>query len=233
MTFRIISGVNGMPDSWPVDPNATFVPGMLGQLYVVGNQVVMGVSDGRAPICVLDDVRTKSFYAPVVDEIVLAPVSDAVPDGYGYLISTSDIKTELQNPVILASSFVSDPVAVTLNARNGVITFLAGTKLNYSSNDSGVPDSIRTRVNYSYQVPNIPGDDSTAGNGRVTGWFQKMRALTDQYDPSVRYPLNAVLYSTIDGRFTTTQSGDNYPGIGMVTGPPTQGTGSLLEFLFF
>lgn len=229
--FKIISGGNSIPDSWPVDPNGTFQPGMLGQLYTVGNQIVMGVSNGRAPIAVLDDIKTTAFWAPAIDEIVIAPVPNAMPDGYGNYTTPYDIKAELVNPNIMQSSFVSDPVDVVLNSRNGVVTFIAGTRLNSSSTDSGTPDSIRTRVSYTYQVPNIPGDNSTISSGRVSAWFSRMRFQTDQFDTSVRYPINALLYSTINGLWTTRQAETGLPSIGIVLGSPTS-LSNPLEVLF-
>jgi len=47
-------------------------------------------------------------------------------------------------------------VNVTLIPVNGVITFIGGTELNFDVTGSGNPDAIRTIVNYTYQVPNVP-----------------------------------------------------------------------------
>lgn len=229
--FKIISAPAAIPDSWPVDPNATFQPGMLGQLYVMGNQVVMGVSNGSAPIAVLDDIKTIAFWAPAIDEIVLAEVPNAVPDGYGNYTTPYDVKMELINPNVMQSSFVSDPVDVVLNSRNGIVTFIAGTKLNSSSTDSGIPDSIRTRVSYTYQVPGIPGENTTIGSGRTSVWWSRMRFQTDQFDTSVRYPINALLYSTINGLWTTRQAESNFPAIGICVNSPTA-LSNPLEIMF-
>lgn len=219
MTLRIVYTGSSVPYSWPVDPTAEFEPGMLAQLNAYGNQVVCGVSDGTAPIGVIDDMKKNAFSAVSIDEVVIAP---AVPTTVnGVLVSAYDIKWELKNPNITASSFVSRPVSVELTPRNGVITFLAGTPLNYSLTNSGTFDAIRTVVSYIYQIPNVIGDNSTFGSGRVTVWMQRMIIQTDQYETNQRYPVNAPIFSNERGLFTTRQIHPSYPAIGIVTGPPT------------
>jgi hypothetical protein len=227
--LRIVQVGNTLPFSFPVDPNSEFQPGQIAQLGVMGNQVVCGVSDGRVPIGIIDDIKTHSFTAASIDEIVIAPATGVVQNGM--LVTPMDIKVELQNPVILPSSFVSDPVDVELIPRNGVVVFLAGTPLNFSMTNSGVPDAIRTRVSYTYQIPNIPGDDSTFASGRVTVWFSRIIAQTDMYDTSVRYPVNATLFVNDKGMFTTRRISDEFPGVAIVTSPPTS-LHSSLEFLW-
>lgn len=150
----------------------------------------------------------------------------------GVLVTPTDIKQELANPNIVPSSFVSNAVDVQLIPRNGVVVFIAGTPLNFSLAGTGQPDSIRTVVSYTYQRPNVPGDDSTLASGRVTVWFSRIIAQTDQYDTTARYPVNATLFVNQMGMLTTKQLTPDYPGIGIVTGPPSSITGSL-EFLFF
>jgi len=227
MTLRLIQISNGIPFSFPLDVSATFQAGMLAQLGVMGNNIVCGVSDGTAPIGIIDDVRTTSFIAPSIDEIVIVgPIAGVAGPG-GSLVTPNDVKMELENPNVMASSFTSDPVDVELIPRNGVIVFLAGTALNFDSDGDGIPDSIRTRVNYSYQVPNVPGDDSTQGSGRITVWITRGIYATDQFATNVRYPVNASLFSGTDGKLTTTQSAPDIPGIAIVTGPPSAINGSL------
>jgi hypothetical protein len=216
---------NSLPFSFLVDPNAEFQAGMIAQLGSSGNQVVCGVSDGRAPIGIIDDIKTHSFTAASIDEIVIAPATGVLQNGV--YVTPVDIKMELQNPVILLSSFVSDPVDVELIPRNGVIVFLAGTPLNFSLTNNGVPDAIRTRVSYTYQVPNIPGDDSTFASGRITVWFTRLLAQTDMYDTSVRYPINATLFVNEKGLLTTKRISEEYPGIALVTEPPNVINSSL------
>jgi hypothetical protein len=48
---------HGLPASFLVHPNATFSPGMVAQLIVADSQVVATVSDGTAPIGIIDDIR--------------------------------------------------------------------------------------------------------------------------------------------------------------------------------
>jgi hypothetical protein len=227
--LRIHQAGNALPYSFACDPNAEFQPGQLAQLTLFGNNVVCGVSDGSAPIGIIDDVKTNAFSSVSIDEEVIAPVPSVV-DGNGDLVSAIDIKIELNNPNVLASSFVSSPVSVLLTARNGVITYVAGTPLNFSSTGTSTLDSIRTVVSYSYQIPNVPGDDTTIASGRVTVWFMRMMAMTDMFETNQRYPLNAPLFSSDSGLLTTRQIDPDYPAIAMVTAPPTTVHKSL-EFM--
>ncbi len=226
--FRIVQAGNALPFSFPVDPNAEFEPGQIAQLTLSGNQVVCGVSDGTAPIGLIDDIKKNAFSAASIDETVIAPVPSVVTAGSGTtLVTTVDVKAELRNPNIVESSFVSRNVDVALNARNGVITFVAGTQLNFDQDGDGIPDAIRTVVSYTYQIPNVPGDDSTMASGRVTVWFQRMIFATDAFETNQRYPVNAPLFVSESGLLTTRQIADDYPSIAIVTAPPTSIHGSL------
>lgn len=224
--FRIVHAVDARPFSFPVDPTAEFEPGQAAQLWTMGNQVVCGVSDGSAPIGIIDDVKKNAFSAVSIDEIVIA-TPPAVDRGDGVLVSSIDYSVPLENSNVIASSFVSRPVSVELIAKNGLVTFLAGTPLNFSSTDSGTPDSIRTVVSYTYHIPNVPGDNSTFASGRVTVWLSRMIFQTDQFETNQRYPLNAPVFINESGLFTTRQISENYPSIGIVTGPPTSIWGNL------
>jgi hypothetical protein len=129
----------------------------------------------------------------------------------------------------MPSSFITSPVSVHLIARNGMIEFPAGTVLNYDQDGDGIPDSIRTVVSYCYQIPNVSGDDSTLGSGQITVWFQRGIYQTDLYETNQRYPLNAILFVSENGKLTTSQPNDEYPGVAMVTGPPIASS-NFLEF---
>jgi len=225
--LRIIQAGNSLPTSFPVDPNAEFMPGMCGQLTTLGSNIVCGVSDGSAPLGIIDDIKTRAFYAPSVDEIVIVgPLAGVMGQG-GYLVTPNDVKAELDHAYIRPSSFISNPVDVELKPTNGVVTFLAGTPLNFDADGDGIPDSIRTVVSYSYQVPNVIGDDSTIASGRITLWYSRMIFETDQFSTSERYPINASLFCGPDGKLTTKQADPNYPGIALVLAPPTSILGSL------
>jgi len=224
--LRIIYHAYARPFSWPCDPAAEFEPGQVAQLSVVGNQVVATVSDGRAPIGIIDDIRTRSFHANSWDEEVAIPIT-GIPGPGGQLVTPYDIKYELLNPNIVASSFVSDPVPVQLIPRNGVIVIPAGTVLNADLIGNGTANGIKTYVRYSYQVPNVPGDDSTAGSQRITVWVHRFIGETDRFDTSAEYPLNANLFVNQYGMFTTTQPAPNYPSVAIVTAPPAPLLSSL------
>lgn len=224
--LRIVQAGNSLPFSWPVDPSAEFEPGMLAQLTVIGNQVMATVSNGSAPIGIIDDIKTKAFTATSWDETITVPAT-GVPGPNNTLITPADIKVELNNPNVLPSSFISIPVDVQLIPRNGVIVFPAGTMLNYDLLGTGEPNAIKTNVRYTYQVPNIIGDDSTQGNNRVTVWFQRMLMQTDKFETNQIYPLNSNLFVSELGLFTTRQPAPNYPAVAIVTAPPTPILGML------
>mgnify|MGYP001609423655 FL=1 len=190
--LRLVHYGNSLPASFIVDPSAEFQPGQCGELVVLGNQVMVTVSNGTAPLGVIDDLKTRAFTNVSWNERIIVPAV-GVLDSSGVLVTPIDIKAEVKRPNILASSF-SSTVKVTLNPINGVITFLAGTPLNIDLTGTGQPNGIKTIVNYTYQVANIPGDDSTQGSGRVTIWYGRMFFQTDQYETNQQYPVKANLF---------------------------------------
>jgi hypothetical protein len=231
--LRLIQTGNALPFSYPVDPSSSFQPGQIGQLKLVGQDIVLGISDGTAPLGVIDDVRTSAFTQPVVDEIVLirAPDSSLVyTDGYNFF-NKVDFTAPLNNGGIIQSSFVADYDGLVLNPTNGILTLPKDSRLNFDSTGNGQNDSVRTIVNYVYQVPSLPGDDSTIGSSRVTIWFQRGIFATDQYDTLQRYPVNATLFVNAEGKLTTRQITETHPGVAMVTGPPSAIVNTL-EFMW-
>ena len=230
--LRIIQSGNSLPFSFEVEPNAEFEPGNVGQLVLNGNQVACGVSDGTAPLGIIDDIKKNAFSSVSIDEVIIAPIPSSIVTVNGSTRTVAiDVKAELLNPHVVASSFVSRNLDVELNAKNGIITFVEGTELNFDLDGDGTPDSIRTVVSYTYQIPNVPGDDSTFASGQVTVWFQRMIAATDQFETNQRYPVNAPLFVSDSGLLTTRQIAPDYPSVAIVTAPPTAIHGSL-EFLW-
>lgn len=203
---------------------------MIAELTVIGNQIMATVSNGTAPIGVIDDIKTRAFTNVSWNEVVIVPAT-GVPGPGGTLVTPIDIKAELKKPNITASSFNST-VNVVLNPVNGVITFVAGTQLNFDLTGTGTPNAIRTIVNYTYQVPNIPGDDSTQGSGRVTVWFQRMFFQTDQFETNQQYPVRANLYVSEMGLLTTRKPSSLHPAVAMVTAPPSP-LNSMIECLWY
>lgn len=187
------------------------------------------VSKGTAPIGVIDDIKTKAFTTVSWNEEKIAPTT-GVLNSEGKLVSPVDIKVELDHPNVIASSFISD-VPCSLNTNNGVITFLAGTPLNFTMDGANL-NAIRAIVSYTYQVPNIPGDDSTFASGRVTVWFDRMFFQTDQYETNQQYPVRANLYVSENGVLTTRRPSEFHPAVAMVTAPPTP-LNSMIEVLWF
>mgnify|MGYP001307774310 CR=1 FL=1 len=227
--LKIIHSGNSMPISLPVDPTAEFEPGCFAQLGLIGNDIVATVSDGTAPLGIIDDIRTVSFTKPQIDEIILVSVTATHTDGNGDLVNSEDVTGVLEFPNVKSSSFTST-VSVVLNSVNGIITVPAGTPLNYDSDNDGIFDSFRIIVNYIYHVANRPGDDSTLGSGRITIHYQRGIYATDQFDTTQIYPINATLYVNTEGKLTSKSPSDTHPGVAVVTGPPSA-TNSTLEFM--
>lgn len=228
--LRLVQVGNTLPASFIVDPSAEFQPGQIAELTVIGNQVMATVSNGTAPIGIIDDIKVKAFTNVSWNEVVIVPAV-GVPGPGGNIVTPVDIKAELRKPNIVASSFNST-VNVVLNAINGVVTFVAGTPLNFDLTGTGTPNAIRTIVNYTYQVANIPGDDSTQGSGRMTVWFNRMFFQTDQYETNQQYPVRANLYVSETGFLTTRRPSNIHPAVAMVTAPPTP-MNPMLECLWF
>lgn len=230
MALKLVQIGNNLPISYPVDTDDEFEPGMIAQLKMRGNNIVCGISDGHAPIGIIDDYKTRAFTAPSIDEVVIAQAISVI-ERNGQLITNSDVKWELQNPNIIPTSFVTNPVDVALIPRNGVIVFPAGTVLNFDADGDGIPDSIRTVVSYSYQIPNFTGEDTTLGSQKVTVWFGRGIYQTDKYETNQRYPLNSILFCSERGLLTSCQSFPEQPGIAILTGPPSA-IFSSIEFMW-
>ena len=228
--LRLIQIGNALPINYVVDPTATFQPGQIAQLKVLGNEIVCGVSDGTAPIGIIDDICTNAFTAPSKDEVVVIPVV-GVQNGSGEWVSITDAMKSLRNPNIVRSSFVSDIGGLILNDVNGVLEAPAGTPLNYDSDGDGNLDAIRAVVSYTYRIANVPGDNSTLGTGRITVWFARGIYETDQFDTRQKYAVNATLFCNADGLLTTDQPTASHPGIAIITGPPS-GLNATLEFMW-
>ena len=227
--LRLIQIGNSLPVSFPVDPTSVFQPGQIGQLKVIGNEIVCGISDGTAPFGIIDDINTSAFTAPVTDRVVIMPAIGML-DAYGQFLSVMEVMAPI-HPNVVRSSFTADIPGLILNDENGLVIAPAGTPLNYDSDGDNVLDSIRTVVNYVYRIANIPGDNTTIGRGRSTLWFMRGIFETDQFDTRQRYVVNATLFVNGEGLLTTEQPTPAHPGIAMVSGPPSGITPSL-EFLW-
>lgn len=229
MLLKIIHSGNALPMSLSVDPTAEFEPGMFAQLGLIGNDIVAGISDGTAPLGLIDDVRTSAFTRPQVDEIVIAPVQASEIDQNGKRVSSVDVTGFLEFPNIIENSFTST-ISVILNKVNGVVTVPAGTEMNHDADGDGVNDSFKLVVNYIYRIAGKPGDDTTIGSGRITIHYQRGIYATDQFDTTQVYPLNCTLYVGLDGKLTSQQPTETHPGVAVCTGPPSAAI-STLEFL--
>lgn len=228
--LRLVQVGNTLPASFICDPSAEFQPGQIAELTIIGNQVMATVSNGTAPIGVIDDIKTKAFTNVSWNETIIVPAI-GVLNSAGKYVTPIDIKAELKRPNIVPASFTST-TKVVLNPVNGVITFVAGTELTTDLTGSGTPNAIKTIVSYTYYVANIPGDDSTAGSLRVTVWFNRMFFQTDQFETNQQYPVRSNLYVSETGFLTTRRPSNIHPAVAMVTAPPTP-INPMLEVLWF
>lgn len=227
--LKVIHTGNALPMSLSVDPTAEFEPGMFAQLGLIGNDIVAGISDGTAPLGIIDDVRTTAFTRPQVDEVVIVDAQGSVIDANGKRVSTVDVTGVLEFPNIIENSFTST-ISVILNVVNGIVTIPAGTELNYDSNGDGENDSFKLITNYIYRIAGKPGDDTTIGSGRVTIHYQRGIYATDQFDTTQIYPINCTLFVGLDGKLTSAQPTESHPGVALCTGPPSAAIGTL-EFM--
>lgn len=227
--LRTISVGLSRPISYPVDPNATFEGGMVAQLRVIGNDVVMGVSDGTAPFGLIDDNKTVAFSKSVVDEIVIIKAPVVQFDGYNFILGADTLEELAEGPLV-PNTFVADFPGLQVSNKGNVLA-LAGTVLNYTLPGSPTPNAIKTKVRYAYYVPNQPGEDSTQGSGRVTVWAMPGMILQTDIFEMVPYAVNATLYVSPNGKLTTEKTIPNQPGVGIVCVPPTAHN-AVLEFMW-
>src|SRR5271167_1690763 len=117
--IRLVQTGNTLPVSFICDPSAEFQPGQVAELTIIGNQVMATVSNGTAPIGVIDDIKTKAFTNVSWNETVIVPAICVIGPN-NTPVTSVDIKAELRKPNIVPSSF-SSTVNVTLNPINGTI----------------------------------------------------------------------------------------------------------------
>lgn len=218
MTLRLLYTSGQTHGLWPVDPSVEFQAGQVAALVELGGDIFATVSDGcnLPPIGIIDDVKTEAFSKNSLDELIFIPAT-GVPDGYGNLISTVDTMGFLQNTNIIPSTFVSS-LDVLLNPRNGVVQVPAGTVLNQVDPNDPSQTGFELQIAYTFQIPDLPGEDTTAGSGKLSVHIFRGIYATDMFDPIVEYPLSAPLYCGRDGKFTTEPNG---PIVAIVTAPPS------------
>lgn len=218
MTLRLLYTSGVTHGLWPVDPSVEFQAGMVAGLLEIGGDIFATVSDGCniPPIGIIDDVKTEAFSKSSLDELVFIPAT-GVTDGYGNLISTIDTMGFLENTNIIPQTFVAS-VDILLNPRNGTVQVPAGTVLNAVDPTDPSKTGFEILVSYAYQIPDLPGEDTTAGSGKLSVHIFRGIYTTDQFDTVVDYPLNAPLFCGPDGRLTTEENG---PIVAIVTAPPS------------
>jgi hypothetical protein len=230
--FRILSNPNVLPASFALHTSAEFQQGQIAQFTSLGNNIVIGVSNGMAPFGIIDDIRTRSFSNNIHDEEHILAVPNPIKNNTtGQLVSAVDILEPLDQANLITHSFTARQISLTqviggislsVNERNGLATVPAGTPLNFDMNGDGIPDSIRFLCSYAFWEPNYRGEDTTRGSNRVTVWYQRMIVETNMYETNRYYPLNAPLYCSAFGLFTTEPVAIGYPAVGFVISPPNR-----------
>lgn len=222
---------NDQPYQGIVDPSAEFEAGQIAEQKALGSQIVIGVSGGLRPCGIIDDVKTSAFSSNSIDEIHIEYVASPALDNENDLATPNDIVVYLDNPHILPKSFICTPIDVALRPKNGCVTIPAGTKLNNDMSGTGTPDSIYFRVSYLYRIPNMPGANTTAGSNRVTFWYSRIIAQTDQFDTNAYYPLTCPLFVNAEGRLTSHRLTEKHPAVAVCWAPPGINN-NLLEFMW-
>ena len=148
--------------------------------------------------------------------MVFIPAS-GVSDGHGNLISTTDVMGFVENTNIIPATFVSS-MDVLLNPKNGTITVPAGSVLNKVTVGDPSQTGFEILISYMFQIPDLPGEDTTAGSGKASVHIFRGIFQTDQFDPVVEYPLMCPLFCGRDGRITSEPNG---PIIAVCTAPPS------------
>lgn len=195
-----------------------FQAGMIAGLIEIAGDIFVSVSDGCTipPVGILDDVKTEAFSKNSLDEFLFVPAS-GVNDGHGNLISSVDVMGFLKNTNIIPKSFVST-MDVLLNPVNGTVTIPAGSILNKINANDPTKTGFEILLSYMFQIPDLPGEDTTAGSGKVSVHIFRGVFQTDQMDPVTEYPLMCPLYCGRDGRFTSQPNG---PIIAVCLAPPS------------
>src|SRR5665213_2217605 len=97
--LRIVQSGYSLPIDFIVDPAAEFLPGMLAELTVIGNQVMATVSTGTAPFGVIDAIKTRSFATVAWNEVIIVPAI-GVPGPNNTLVTPIEIKAELRHAYV-------------------------------------------------------------------------------------------------------------------------------------
>ncbi len=212
MSFSLVyTNLAGPLGNINVSSDLTAEAGMIG--YIAANattgdpEVKLANSGTTGLIGIIDDNKTSSFTATVVNEVV---VSGQTALAHANLV---DDTVSLSNPG------GSGSVSVT-SQTNGTITV--------ADID---PNDTSCTVSYGYIIPGKAGDDTTLASGRCTIWLAEGEYATDVYEvasgvAASTYTVGTLLYVADDtygqqGRLTTRTIGAQ--AVGRVTKAPTAG----------
>jgi len=218
MSFKLLyTNLSGPQGDINVSAGLVAEAGMIG--FITPNsttgdpEVQLATSGTTGLLGVIDDNKTTSFSATVVNEVV---ASGATALAHANIIAASD-----------SSVLASPSGTITLSSRtNGTIVV------------TNMAPNTTTTVSYSYVIPGKAGDDTTLASGKCTIWLQEGEYSTDVYELS-----NGVLISTYtvgtklyvadntygqQGRLTTRTIGAQQ--VAYVTKAPTAGNPFLNFF---
>lgn len=196
-----------------VDPNTTFEAGMIGKYTSDGT---ITICDSSNPAGVLKWNKTTTKSAVSVREAVVLNTTVASTLSHANI---SNVKVEDVAGVNYV--VVTD---YTVNAVNGTIT---------RNGSGGIGDGETVYVTYTYVKTSADIDsdeldgknfslnlDDTAGSGKIVLIQGLSTVYTDQYDTSVDYAVEDVLYCGNDGKFTNVDAGSG-DAFGRVISVPT------------
>ncbi len=224
MSFKpLYTNVAGSQGDINVSASLVAEAGMVGNVLpngVTGDPEVVLADDSSTGILgIIDDNKTTTFSATIVDEIV---ASGQTVLSHANVIAASD-----------TSHLATSVGTVVLTSRaNGTITV------------TGVDPNTPALVSYSYVIPGKAGDDSTLASGKCTICLQEGEYSTDVYElhgqgggtvKAEDYVVGAALKvaSTLHGQQgrLSVRSGLSGPIVGYVTKQPTAGN-PFMNFFF-
>ena len=219
MSFKLLyTNLAGPMGDINVSAGLVAEAGMIG--VISGNsstgdpEVILATSGTTGLVGIIDDNKTTSFSATVVNEVV----------------ASGQTALSLNNANIVAASD-----SAVLASPSGTITL--SSRVNGTIVVTGMAPSTTTTVSYSYVIPGKAGDDTTLASGKCTIWLQEGEYSTDVYELSngvllSTYTVGAPLYvaDTLYGQQGRLTSRVGQLKVARVTKAPTAGN-SFMELL--
>lgn len=197
-----------------VDLNSTFQSGSIAKYDANGAATPAAGASSEKPCGVFKWNKASTLYGVIIREAAtLAATGSTVTLAHA---TVSSVKVEN-----LAGADYTVTTDYTVNATNGTITGTGG----------GIAAGETVYVTYTFEKTAADIEDSdgknffnttddTAGSGKVTLLQGNWRIYTDQFDTGVDYTVNAQLYVTAGGKFSTA-TGSNSIKFGKCVSIPT------------